>query len=67
MILMFFSCVSKDNYDNKMSDDDISWITHYYVGNTIYYESNRGDIDTMVVTKQIIRYEQKPLLYICKG
>ena len=63
MPLLFISCVSKENYDNKMSDDDISWINHYYVGNTIYYESNRGNIDTMVVTELKIQYEKTKTLF----
>lgn len=56
--LLFMSCIFSENHDNNMSDDDISWITHYYIGDTIYYISNKDSIDTMVVRDVYIDYNK---------
>lgn len=33
-----------------MSDSDLEWVTHRYVGETMAFESNKGDMDIVVVT-----------------
>ena len=33
----------------KLTDEDLSWITHYKINDSIYYVSNTDDTDTLIV------------------
>lgn len=49
IIFSLVSCIIPYVHKVKLTDEDLSWITHYKINDSIYYVSNTNDTDTLIV------------------
>ena len=49
IIFSLVSCIIPYVHKVKLTDEDLSWITHYKINDSIYYVSNTDDTDTLIV------------------
>ena len=48
IIFSLVSCIIPYVHKVKLTDEDLSWITHYKINDSIYYVSNTNDTDTLI-------------------
>ena len=46
IIFSLVSCIIPYVHKVKLTDEDLDWITHYKINDSIYYVSNTDDTDT---------------------
>lgn len=49
IIFSLVSCILPYVHKVKLTDEDLCWITHYKINDSIYYVSNTDDTDTLIV------------------
>ena len=61
IIFSLVSCIIPYVHKVKLTDEDLGWITHYKINDSIYYVSNTDDTDTLIV-KDIQIWNPNPSL-----
>ena len=47
-LIVIFGCTNR----TKLSSDDLKWINVYWEGDTLIFQSEKGDLDTSVIVKK---------------
>lgn len=62
----FISCGLPYCIKHKLSDEDLKWMEAYSIGDTICFENNIFDVDTMIITHKELFNPSNTFIFDCR-